>query len=220
MKKKVFILLFLFCFFLMPFSARAVCETCGLVQAQNQVQEENQAQNAFGNLNLEELKNKVIEHRQAVRERFEEQRATLAARLAEQRKIRIRAFFGLMTKRMEAAINRLERLITRMESRLAKIEEENSEVDTSQIRGEINEAKDKLAEASSALSTAKTSLEDVLNADDPKTVFITVRDLIRGIKEQLKDVHQTLVKVIGEMKGLRVGQTKVGPSPSPLIESD
>jgi len=219
MKKGLLLGLTVFLLLFIPFRVQAVCDTCGSIQTQNQVQDEVQQevreQTAIGNPDLGELKRNVIEHRLTIRERLEEHRATMAAKLAEHRQERIRAFFGFLTRRMEAAINRLERLISRMESRLAKIEEENSEIDTTSIREEINQAKDKLADASAALSTAKTSLEDILNADDPKTAFTTVRDLLKGIKEQLKEVHQILVKVIGEMRGLRVGQVKTSPTPSP-----
>lgn len=156
--------------------------------------------------NLEELRVRLqekIEEQQQIRE---ENRVTIRARLSEMRQERIRFFFGRLTIRFEAAINRLERLIARIETRLDRIEASDEEVDSTAIREEVEEAKRKLEEARVALAEAKESLEGILSAEDPKTAFEDVRDLIGGIKEELKEVHQILVQVIGDIKGLRVGQ--------------
>lgn len=111
-----------------------------------------------------------------------------------------------MTTRFEAAINRLERLILRIEARLEKIEENNEDIETTEIEEDLAEAKDKLTEAELALTTAEASLEGILDSEDPQEAFGDVRDLIMSVKEQLKEVHQILVQVIGDIKGLRVGQ--------------
>jgi hypothetical protein len=57
-------------------------------------------------------------------------------------------------------------------------------------------------------------VESFLDNDDPKTAFAEVREIIQQIKVNLIEVHRTLVHVIGDIKGLRVG-TEVKPSPSP-----
>lgn len=154
---------------------------------------------------LETVMERVREKREALRVRLQDHQATRAARLAEVRKQRIRVFFNRLTERIQAAIDRLEKLIARIESRLGKIESAGEEIETASIREELDAAKDKLAEASAALSQAQTSLEDILLAENPKEIFIEVRDLVKGIKEQLIEVHRTLVHLIGDIRGLRVG---------------
>ena len=156
--------------------------------------------------NLEELRIRLQEKIEEQKKVREENRVTVRARLSEMRQERIRTFFGRLTIRFEAAIARLERLISRIESRLETIKVNNEEVEAETIEGELAEAKEKLAEAETALEEAETSLEEILNAEDPKAAFEYVRELIMGIKEQLKEVHQILVEVIGDIKGLRVGQ--------------
>jgi len=177
---------------------------------------------------LEEARERVRERKETIRLEIQERRATRAARLAERRKERIRVFFTRLKRRMQAAINRLERLIARIKSRLSRIEAADEDIDTAPIRETLDGAEDKLASASAALTQAQTSLEDILDANDPKEAFTDVRDLIKEIKEQLKETHQILVHVIGDIKGLRVGQgdaqpevtpaPEVTPSPSPSPE--
>ena len=206
MKKIGFLLAAFILFFFLSPRVLAECTTCSPTQVQQETNQEVENQEMENNLSLGELRRNVIEKRETIRERIQERQATMAARLAEQKRERVRTFFGRLTQRFQAAINRLERLITRMESRLAKIEENDEEIETKEIRENLDEAKDKLAEASAALSEAKTSVEDILNGDNPQEMFQEVRDLLKGIKDELIEVHRILVQVIGEMKGLRVGQ--------------
>lgn len=208
----VFLPVIFLSFFVSNILAVSGCPTCGSSSAPSpspvriEQQQEIRQQIMENNPDLGELRRKVIEKRETVREELQEKRATMAARLTEMRRERIRHFYGLITNRTQAAINRLEKLIARIESRLSKIEAEDEEIDTSEIREDIDEAKDRLAEASAALSEAKTSLEDILSTEEPKEAFADVRDLVKGIKNELISVHQILVQVIGDIKGLRVGQ--------------
>lgn len=167
---------------------------------------------------LEEIRARVRERKEAIRLEIQERQATRAARLAEKRKERIRAFFNRLTRRMEAAINRLERLISRIKSRLDKIEAADEDINTSTVRDTLDEAEIKLASASAALSETETALEDILSAKDPKEAFTDVSDLIKGIKQQLIEIHRILVHVIGDIKGLRVGQGSPQPEASPSPE--
>lgn len=179
----------------------------------NQTQDGFREQLQENRQSLKELKDQLKETRATIRERIREEGATIAARLQESRKVRIRSFFAHLVRRNQAAINRLQRLIARIESRLDKIEASDETIDTTAIRTEVQTAKDKLAEASTALAEAQTSLEDILSAEDPKTAFADIREIIKGIKGQLIEVHQILVKVIGDIRGLRVGQGKITPTP-------
>lgn len=157
---------------------------------------------------LEEIREKFRERREEIQEQIEERRGAIRERISEQKKIRIRNFFGRLTRRMEAAISRLERLIARIEARIAKIEAADSEIDTSDAKETLTEAKTKLTEVKAALADAQDGLEDILSAEDPKEAFRNARDLIKGIKEQLIEIHRLLVQAIGEIKGLRVGASE------------
>lgn len=147
-----------------------------------------------------------------VQQRVQERRATLQAQLTERRRELIRAFFNRMVRRIEAAIARLETLIERIESRIAKLEAAGE--DMTDVKEQVEDAKDKLAAAEDDLQDAKDGLEDVLTSDDPKEAFAEVRDLIRGVVRQLIEVHRILVQVIGDIKGLRVGQLEASPTPT------
>lgn len=224
--KKIIKIILLFCFLFLivfPVFADKECPTCGQtgISPSDIVEGENVPvlETKERRVELRELRQNVIEKREIIRERIQKKRATIAARLAEKRKERIRAFFERLVTRIQAAINRLEKLIGRIESRLSKIEEVDEDIDTAPIRETLDEAKGKLAEASAALSEAKTSLEDILSSDNPKEMFTDVRDLIKGIKQQLVEVHRLLVHVIGDIKGLRVGQRSPQPvvTPSPEV---
>ncbi len=120
-----------------------------------------------------------------------------------------------MTKRLEAAINRLNRLITRIESRITKIEANNEDINTEPIKKDIQNAKDRLLLATNKLNEAKIKIDDVLQSNTPKEAFAEVRDIIQEIKKDLVEVHRLLVKVIGNIKGLRVGNS---PTPSAVID--
>lgn len=139
--------------------------------------------------------------------------AKIKAKLTERRQQLIRQFFTRMVKRLEAAITRLEKLISRIESRLSKLESQGEDV--SKIKTEVADAKTKLDKAKTDLEEAKTKLETVLESEDPKAAFAEVKNLIKGVKTQLIEVHRILVHVIGDIKGLRVGQITPKPTPTP-----
>jgi len=147
------------------------------------------------------------EIQQQTKERIQEQVATIEARLNVRKKEIIRNHFLKMTKRLEAAVNRLNRLITRIESRIAKIELNNKNIDTKAIKKDVQKAKDKLLLTTNKLNEAKIKIDGLLESNTPKEAFTEVRDIIKEIKQYLTDIHGILVKVIGDIKGLRVGNT-------------
>lgn len=167
---------------------------------------------------LEQFREQLRLRQEEIREQIQERRVTIRARISEVRRERIRRFFARLIKRFEAAITRLEKLISRIESRLDKIESENEDVDTASIRDELVKAKEKLNSAQEAIADAEASLEEILSSEDPKEAFKAVRDLIRGIKNELMDVHRILVHVIGDIRGLRVGVTR-SELPIPATEA-
>ncbi len=171
--------------------------------AQERAMEKKEAANA----RLEEHRLLKDQRLTDLKQRMEDKRATRAAQLDERKKERISSFFDRMIRRLEAVIARLDTLIERIEARLAKIEENNEEIDTSVIQADIETAKALLAQSSADLEAASESFDAVLEADDPKAAFSVIRETIQGIRDNLKEVHRLLVSVIGDIKGLRVGQT-------------
>jgi len=113
--------------------------------------------------------------------------AEVREKLQERRQHRIREFFNRMVNRLKAAAERLKKLIARIESRLAKLENEGKDV--TKIKSEVNEAKTKLAKAEGDMELAQNTLETFLASDNPKETFKEVRNLIKGIKTQLVEVH-------------------------------
>ncbi len=152
---------------------------------------------------------KGVQVRQEVKLRIAEEKTEREAKLSEQRKARITAFFERMMKRFEAAIERLELLIDRIQARINKIEEENSDADTSSQQGQLDGAKSKLDDAKGKIQTLKDEFDTFLNSDDPKIVFKEVGDNVRDLKQDLVEIHRILVQIIGDIKGLRIGNEKI-----------
>lgn len=153
---------------------------------------------------LEERKQLIQERKDEIKLRIEQKRATRQAQLTERKRERVRTYFGRLAGRFDAAITRLEILIERIESRVAKLSE-SGEIDTSDVEEQLADAKELLNEASADLQAAVDSLNEVLDANDPKAAFEVVRETITNIKSKLKDVHSILVHTIGDIKGLHEG---------------
>lgn len=129
-------------------------------------------------------------------------------KISATRRERIRNYFGKAVTRTESLITRLENLISRMEVRIEKINEGVEDLDTTQAETNIADAKIALQSATDKLQEVQDSFEDVLSSDDPKDAFGGIVELFRGIKADLKEVHILLVHSIGELKGLRIGNTQ------------
>ncbi|MBL7036894.1 hypothetical protein ISR94_03625 [Candidatus Microgenomates bacterium] len=142
-----------------------------------------------------------------IRQKTETKREEVQVKLSASRRERIRSFSGKMVTRIEALIERLGNLIARMEARIVKINEGESDINTTQAASDIAEAKVLLASASTSLTDMSAAMDSVLESDDPKNAFIEVRTILKDIKADLKEIHRLLVHSIGELKGLRVGDT-------------
>jgi hypothetical protein len=73
----------------------------------------------------------------------------------------------------------------------------------------LEDAKELLAQAEADLAASNIEVEDVIVSDTPKETFDTVKDTVVEIKETLKEVHSILVHVIGDIRGLRIGNTPI-----------
>lgn len=146
--------------------------------------------------------------RQQVREMVVENKTEIVEKISAVRKTRILDFSNKMVVRIEATVDRIEKLISRIEARITKIESTESDINIETTKESLDEAKQKLALVKIEISTLKSNLETMLEADEPKKVFEEVKNSLDKIKDGLKEVHELLVKVIGEIKGLRVGDTR------------
>lgn len=138
---------------------------------------------------------------------IEAKREENRSRVTAVRRERIRSFFGKMVVRIEATIERLEKLIERLEQRIASIKKNEEELNTTKAENAIKEAKKTIEKAKLELTTLKAELETLLVSDEPKVVFGQIQESLKTIKGYLKDTHVLLVQTIGEIKGLRVGDT-------------
>ena len=147
-----------------------------------------------------------VRERETVREEIREKTATVQAFLRERKQEIVRNRFNRLTRRLEAAFNRLYRLISRIESRLAKVEQEDENINTTLIKKDIASAKEKLDQAGIQLENVKTKMNEIIESETPKEGFVEVKEMVGEIRESLVGVHQILVKIIGDIKGLRVGE--------------
>ncbi len=154
---------------------------------------------------LQQLRQNLELKRGEIQTQHQERKAAVQAALSEKRKEQIRNLFSRLIKRLEAAIDRLENLITRIESRLEKIETGQEGLDIEAIKSELQAVKERLIAVNSALTDASASLEEILDSENPRESFNSVRDLIKGLKSELQAVHQSLTQIIGKIRGLRVG---------------
>jgi hypothetical protein len=191
---KKFILPLLICFFIS--SPAIVLAETNLIQTREGNQNETNQATATG-----------VMERETAREEVQERIATVQAFLSQRKQEIVRNRFNLLTRRLEAAINRLSRLITRIESRLAKIEETDENLETETIKADIASAKEKLDQAAIQLENAKTKMNEVIESETPKEGFVEIKEIVAEIRESLVGTHQILVKIITDIKGLRVGET-------------
>ena len=174
---------------------------------------------------IEEKKAENEQKRLGIQNRIEEKKASHSARLTALRQERLRFFYSQMSRRIDALIDRLDILIIRIESRIAKLNEEGA--DTSEVEAEVESAKVILSDTLELKEEADVMFEEIISSEDPKEAFSQLRNLVGNIKLNLIDVHRILVKTIGNIKGLRVGNTPqegcdeiptVTPSPTPVPE--
>lgn len=212
----IFTLLFVFpLFFLATTPAKAVTQNSN-GELKSKV-EELKLQNSLNRQTVKEqlAENKVLREklRTELKTQITQKRATREAQLTENRKLRIRTFYNTLAKRLNAAIGRLERLTDRIESRVAKIKENNEDLDLKKVEADLLAAKSLLANAEAELNAATENLDTVLESNNPKEAFEIIKSVIQGVRKDLVDVHRLLVKLIGDIKGLRVGQNDLNGNP-------
>ena len=163
---------------------------------------------------IEERKLRLAQRKEELGQVIAERKATNSARLEAHRKLKIENLFNMVRRRLLATIERLELLIERIESRLAKIEAEEEAVETADIHTDLALAKDILLGSKSSLQEAERKLALALESEDPQGGYLEVKTLIKGVVGDLMEVKKILAHLIGNIRGLRVGNT---PSRVPSI---
>lgn len=134
-----------------------------------------------------------------------EVRADIKARMDERRdhvleaaKERAKAHLARVVKRLEAAVERFEKFTVRIEARIEKLVLMG--VDMTKAKDLLAKAKVEIQEADSAVVALKASIEATITADNPREVFVEVKEKIRLAIDAIKEAHAALVMTIREVK--------------------
>ncbi len=161
------------------------------------------------------LTQKRVEKQATITERRTEKRATQEAKLNQIRVRNLTNYYNNLIRRLNAYSDRLQQLIDRIETRLDKIE-------PTLVKGDINEIKEDLALAQEDLDKAKQDIVDLKDlfdemilSDNPMLKYSELRGEVRLIIEQFKSIHNSLVKTLGNIRGLRTGQLNISVTAKP-----
>lgn len=148
-----------------------------------------------------------VQNREVVKTNIANKKEEIQLRITAVKRERIMSHFGKMKVRLEALVERIEILINRLDSRILKTDTLTGEdkLDTEKAKEDIDLAKLKLAKVK--LLITNLTIDDTLNSETPKETFAGVSDEIKLIKTELKEIHVLLVQTIGDLRGLRVGDT-------------
>jgi len=138
---------------------------------------------------------------------MEEKRQEIKNRISTAKKERIMSFSNQMTLRIEATISRLETLVERIKTRVDKIKDSSEASKITEINNSLDQAQKLIDKARLQLETLKSDLEKVLITDNLKDTFTEVRKSFNDTRDTLKEAHKILVSTIGDIKGLRVGES-------------
>ena len=146
-----------------------------------------------------ELTRQIIEEKQAIRQEIRE-------RIGEKTQARLRNLRGIFLRRLNNLVSRLNLIIERIESRLDKIKQGDEAIDTTEIESVLENAKQDLSLAEAQITALEVQLDDLVQLeDDPFQGVKEIKDSFKEIKDLLLSIRKDLVKTIGLMKGLRLG---------------
>ena len=153
----------------------------------------------------EELKSKLQDRREELKKMAQGKREEAKKRIEEKQQEKIKQAYLKLTEKVNKIVSRFEELIVKIEARLDKLSETQ---DVSSIQAEVERAKDKIAQVKADLASLEGLGSDVASSSDPKSSYATSRQMFQEVKKELDEVHKILVGVIGEIKGLRVGEDR------------
>ncbi len=162
---------------------------------------------------LESRREALTKIQETVQNRIQQKTASREGRLTQLKQGIVRKYYEKMSDRMWAVISRLETLSERIEARIEIVDSETDE-DLSDIVLQVNNAKALLNDTKILLTSSDDMFETVIASDDPKESFEILRDNINDIKMNLVEVHRFLVKVIGDIYGLKSVRFQV---PTPVV---
>lgn len=128
----------------------------------------------------------------------EEKREERREALNERAKERIRAYAERIGKRFNAALDRISKMADRVDSRIDKFEERG--LDMSDAQALVDTARAQVSDARSDVSDALAQIETLLNSDNPREIFASVKELLVSAKESAKAAHASLVEAVRSMK--------------------
>lgn len=146
--------------------------------------------------------------KESVEERIETKKDRAEDRREGKRKENIAKYLQNMVAKLRAYVTRLETLISRIQSRFDKITAEDSSRDLSKIKTDLDKAKSILATIKDKITALEGMESVIVDSTTPKETFKDVRSKVESIKKDLKEVHLLLAHVIGNIKGLRVGESE------------
>lgn len=148
-----------------------------------------------------------VQNREIAKTNIANKKEEIKLKITAVKRERIMSHFGKMKVRLEALVERIEILINRLDSRILKIDtlESENKLDIEKAKEDVDLAKLKLAKVK--LLIANLTIEDTLTSEAPKETFAGISDDIKLIKTELKEIHVLLVQTIGDLRGLRVGDT-------------
>ncbi len=163
---------------------------------------------------------KVQERIEERKVKTEERKASIEAKVVENRNMRISSFWLHIKRILNSFIERLNNIIGRMEARIAKIDADGGAGDTATAKSEIQKAKVLIADATLKITNIESNLPDALISETPKESFNTLNKDIKTIRKDLIEAHRLLTHAIGGIKGLRMEtkeSSEVSGTPSVVI---
>jgi len=173
----------------------------------------------------EELRTRIPKaeaSKEAIRERAKErdelrkeQITGIKGKLDEMRRRNITKFFNNMMEKLAKVLLRLDKVAGKIETRLTKMKANGK--DTANLETKVIAMKAEIEKVKTEIATTKSSLETILSSGTPKEEFAKVKEATNAIWTQIKNIHQSLVGIITEMKGMSE-KDKVNPTKSVTIE--
>lgn len=149
----------------------------------------------------EEMRKRIEENKSAATLRKTNTKANIASRAADMQqkleervKARLQTLFDRMMSRMKAAVERMDSILVRMESRVEKLKADGK--NTEDIEDMISSANIALDEVTVDIEATHKEFETVLESAEPRVAFEEMKSIVKENHDQLKTIHQSLVKII------------------------
>jgi len=156
---------------------------------------------------IEAREDKLLLLQENVQVRNQIRTATREGKLTQLKQGLVNKYYQQMSERIWATIERLDTLILRIENRIAILDPQTDK-DLTDILADVSKAKSLLNDTKLLVTSSDKMIDSVISSNTPKDAYAILKSNIVDIKTNLKEVHRLLVKVIGDIYGLRVGDTK------------